>query len=196
MSRFLDADRRQPADGKCLTEILNLALSRSMDDDASTLPPDASIRLLAESDLPTMASIYKTVFPTYPFPVHDVGYLAETMCGNVDYYGVEVDGELVALSSSEMDLEAGNSEMTDFATLPSWRGRGFAVHLLKRMEKDAPARGIKTAYTIARALSPGMNITFAKRHYCFGGMLVNNTNISGKIESMNIWHKPLPSDNP
>ncbi|MFW5803052.1 MAG: hypothetical protein ACOCWJ_03955 [Verrucomicrobiota bacterium] len=52
-------------------------------------------------------------------------------------------------------------------------------------------RGLRTAYTIARALSPGMNITVARCGYTFAGTLTNNTNISGQIESMNIWHKSL-----
>ncbi len=50
-------------------------------------------------------------------------------------------------------------------------------------------RGIATLYTIARAISPSMNITFAKCGYAFGGTLINNTQISGSIESMNLWHK-------
>jgi len=51
--------------------------------------------------------------------------------------------------------------------------------------------GIITAYTIARAYSFGMNITFAERDYDFDGTLTNNTNISGRLESMNVWHKRL-----
>jgi hypothetical protein len=34
-----------------------------------------------------------------------------------------------------------------------------------------------------------MNITFAKRGYNFGGRLINNTNICGGTETMNIWYK-------
>ena len=45
----------------------------------------------------------------------------------------------------------------------------------------------QTWYTIARALSAGMNITFAKAGYRYAGTLVNNTDISGTIESMNVW---------
>ncbi len=52
-------------------------------------------------------------------------------------------------------------------------------------------RGIKTSYSIARAVSYGMNITFAKHGYIYSGTLVNNTNIAGSIESMNVWHKIL-----
>jgi putative beta-lysine N-acetyltransferase len=81
--------------------------------------------------------------------------------------------------------------MTDFATLPEHRGENIALYLLDFMEKAMKKRGYKTAYTIARALSYGMNITFAKAAYKMGGTLINNTNICGKIESMNVWHKPI-----
>jgi putative beta-lysine N-acetyltransferase len=81
--------------------------------------------------------------------------------------------------------------MTDFATLPDGRGRGIALSLLALMEQDPKVRTMRTAYTIARSLSPGMNITFAKAGYAYGGTLTNNTDISGSIESMNIWYKPL-----
>jgi len=50
---------------------------------------------------------------------------------------------------------------------------------------------MQRAYTIARALSAGMNVTFARAGYDYGGTLTNNTNICGQIESMNVWYKPL-----
>jgi hypothetical protein len=39
-----------------------------------------------------------------------------------------------------------------------------------------------------------MNITFAKNGYEFCGTLTNNTDISGGLESMNVWFKPLDSE--
>jgi len=101
------------------------------------------------------------------------------------------DGALAALSSAEMDIQGSNVEMTDFATLPEYRGRGLAQFLLQEMEGAMTHKGMRTAYTIARAVSPGMNITFSRRGYQYGGTLVNNTQISGSIESMNIWYKSL-----
>jgi len=76
---------------------------------------------------------------------------------------------------------------------PAQRGGGVAVHLLLEMEQAMPGLGISTLYTIARACSHGMNITFARCGYTYGGMLVNNTQISGAIESMNVWYKRLPA---
>jgi putative beta-lysine N-acetyltransferase len=138
-----------------------------------------------------MASLYRKTLETYPFPIHDPGYLARTMADNVVYFGVFGAGELVALSSAEKDAGASAAEMTDFATLPEYRGKGLSSCLLKQTEEAMKAEGIKTAYTIARAESYGMNIVFARCGYEYRGRLVNNTDIAGDIESMNIWYRRL-----
>ena len=149
------------------------------------------IRLCKAEDVNRMVEIYKEVFQSYPFPIHEDEYILKTMKDNVDYFCIETNGEIIALSSAEKDSAASNVEMTDFATLPEWRGNNLSVHLLQSMEEHVKMEGIKTAYTIARAASPGMNITFARTGYTFGGRLINNTNISGTIESMNVWYKQL-----
>ncbi len=113
------------------------------------------------------------------------------MQNHVAYFGAEFDHQLAALASSEMDAENQNVEMTDFATLPPYRGGSLSVVLLEKMESVVQNQSMKTAYTIARAVSVGMNITFARAGYIFSGTLVNNTNISGKVESMNVWYKAL-----
>lgn len=142
-------------------------------------------------DAEQMSLVYKEVFKTYPFPIHDPAYLRETMASHVRYFYIRDGKRFIALSSAEMDVDSQNVEMTDFATLPSYRGRGLAVVLLDKMEAAMKQRGMRTAYTIARSLSAGMNITFAKMGYVFAGTLTNNTNISGNIESMNVWYKRL-----
>lgn len=156
------------------------------------LPPETALCACNEADVPAMARIYGEVFPSYPFPIDTPEYLLDTMRTHVDYFGVRNrNGDLIALASAEMAPQNSNVEMTDFATLPEARGDGLAVHLLRRMESAMNHRGMHTAYTIARAVSYGMNITFARCGYAYGGTLTNNTNIGGNIESMNIWHKPL-----
>jgi len=144
-----------------------------------------------QSHVSEMAKVYAKVFKTYPFPIDDPNYLLKTMQEKVVYFSIWHHNKIVALSSSEMDMEAENVEMTDFATLPEYAGQGFALFLLGKMEEEMQKRGIKIAYTIARALSYGMNITFAKLKYKYSGTLVNNTNIGGDLESMNVWYKSL-----
>ncbi len=158
-------------------------------------PPDTDvspfrIARASAADTAEMAVLYQTIFASYPFPIHDPAYLRETMDSHIVYFTArDTGGRLVAASSIEMDTEACNAEMTDFAALPACRGRGIAAHLLAAMEREAPALGIHTLFTIARALSYGMNATFARLGYTFGGTLINNTQIAGRIESMNVWHK-------
>ena len=81
--------------------------------------------------------------------------------------------------------------MTDFATDPDFRGRGFAGMLLHAMEISVQKEGCLLAYTIARALSRPINTTFSANGYLHGGLLPNNTNICGGFESMNVWYRRL-----
>ncbi|ADE36936.1 putative beta-lysine N-acetyltransferase [Methanohalophilus mahii] len=171
--------------------IISTARDKAGDIRKHELPEGFLIRMCTEADLPAMARIYAEVFPTYPFPIQDPTYLKETMEDNVAYFAVENEGGIVALSSSEIDFENRNAEMTDFATLPQFRGMGLSTHLLSKMEKEMNKKGILTLYTIARAASYGMNTVFARLGYEFTGKLVQNTNISGNLENMNVWYKHI-----
>ena len=155
------------------------------------LPADYEIVKLGEKDVPVIAKIYKQVFQFYPFPIFQEAYLLDTIHSNVQYFGVQYKGEVVAVSSAEMDVASGNVEMTDFATLPECRGQNLSYHLLQKMMLCMANEGIQTAYTIARSTSFGMNKTFARQGFHFGGTLVNNTLIGDTIESMNVWYKSL-----
>ncbi len=147
-------------------------------------------RICGIPDAPMMAEVYKRVFATYPFPIYDPSYIKSTMEDNVVYFGIWYHSKIIALSSAEIDIASGNAEMTDFATLPKYIGKGFSLYLLQLMESELKMN-INTAYSIARALSFGMNITLAKMGYIYSGTLVNNSNISGHLESMNVWYKFL-----
>jgi beta-lysine N6-acetyltransferase len=153
------------------------------------LAPKFNIRAAGEKDLNDMADLYSGVFKTYPFPIFDPQYLSDTMKSHIEYYSVWHDNTLVALSSAEMDTENKNAELTDFAVLPEYRGNQLAYFLLFEMERAMIQKGIKSLYTIARLKSIGMNITFLKSGYKYSGTLVNNTNISGGLESMNVLYK-------
>ncbi|MBM9603344.1 putative beta-lysine N-acetyltransferase [Desulfopila inferna] len=148
-------------------------------------------RLAAPKDCPQMSELYRQIFASYPFPIDDPQYLRCTMAENVVYAGIWQDEKLTALASAEVDRKAANAEMTDFATHPDYRGQGLATILLQKLEGLMKKDGIKTCYTIARATSYGMNITFAANGYVFAGTLINNTQISGSLESMNIWYKQI-----
>ena len=185
---YLSSSREKEESLAAYRDILQTALSRS-DTDRRPADIEGSIRKCTPEDVDSMVELYQKVFPTYPFPITDTKYVQDTMNNNVDYYCIETAGAITALASAEIDYQNSTAEMTDFATQAEFRGQGFAFRLLGYIESATRLKGIQTFYTIARAGSYGMNITFAKSGYRFGGRLKNNTNIAGQIESMNIWYK-------
>jgi putative beta-lysine N-acetyltransferase len=191
LAKYYDEARVWERRAEQIATVLAAAQAKAGARASAEEPKEMAIEPVTLADIGEMAVIYRTVFDTYPFPIHEREYLRETMEGHVRYFGCRLGGKLVALSSAEMDSEGLNVEMTDFATLPDYRGHGLAAHLLARMEAEMADAGMITAYTIARAYSFGMNITFARAGYEFAGTLTNNTNISGGIESMNVWWKRL-----
>ena len=191
MAKYLDPKRRGIRDQTHLTEVLSSAADRAGECELHSLPKGFSLMRAHPGDADEIAALFSTVFRTYPFPILDPAYLKKTMEEDIRYYLIRKDSVLAAVASCEVDGENKNAEVTDFATAALFRGRGLAAILLRTMETELRNEGILLAYTIARSLSYPMNITFAGAGYRFGGMLPNNTNICGSLESMNVWYKTL-----
>jgi len=193
LSKYYTSRRRKltKIDDNEIYKIMKLCEEKVPSAKTPKLKEDFCIKSLNEEHVSQITEVYGETFKSYPFPIFNPDYILKTMEENVDYWGVFKGDKLTALSSSEMDLGNLNTEMTDFATLPEYRGNNLSYHLLEKMEKSAKAKGIKTAYTIARSKNAGINIIFAKRFYKFGGILINNTNICGNIQSMNVWYKTI-----
>lgn len=188
MSKYLDAARAIPADAAQITTVLDCADKKQ---NAPSPPCSQPIQRLSPDDAPALAKLYATVFQSYPFPVDNPDFICDSMQKDVVFFGAFNKKELVAAASAEMNTHWGCVEMTDFATLPETRGQGVASALLTHMEHAMKSYPMQTAYTIARAESFGMNIVFSRGGYTFGGTLHNNTQIGGKLESMNVWYKAL-----
>ena len=154
-------------------------------------PDGTPIVACTPDDAGTLALLYKRVFETYAFPIHRPEFIRWMMRKNGFYFCARINHEIAAVAATEIDFENENCEMTDFATLPRYRGRGLASKLLHRLDEEAYSRGVKTAYTIARADSQAMNRIFAKAGYRYAGQLIKNTQIGGRIRSMTVWYKDL-----
>lgn len=191
MGNYLTESRRQNCDHEKIREILNAVSVRYAQGCAVQLPDEFCYRICDDSDIHEIAQVYRSVFETYPFPIDDPEYIRKTMDENFIYFSVRKNNKIIALASTEMDIFSRNVEMTDFATLPEYQGYGFGLYLLQKMEDEMRKKNIITAYTISRAFSCGINMIFAKMGYKYSGTLLNNTNISGKLESMNVWYKFL-----
>ena len=193
MSKFLKQSRYSLSKKNWdkIHDILHIAKSKAKSFKANDSECPYLIRQLTQNDIPQLTELYKIVFKSYPFPIFEDNYILKTMQENIFYFGV-FDGEkLISASSAETDMQHQNVEMTDFATHPDHLGNNLSFFLLNRMEEEMKKQGFITSFTIARSISPAMNITFAKNNYKYGGLLKNNTNISGNIESMNVWYKKL-----
>lgn len=192
LAYYLDNKREQDKAVETHQDVLTKALTNiKKQADNTSDKAVTTAEKLATTDAEEMSALYRQIFPSYPFPIHNTKYIQQTMAEHVDYYGIRLQGKLIALASAEKDLDSLAVEMTDFATHPAHRGQALASQLLNMMESTISDEGFHLAYTIARSTSIGMNRTFAKHGYQYTGRLINNTQISGKIESMNVWFKSL-----
>lgn len=106
----------------------------------------------------------------------------------------EYNNEIVSASSADLNHEFLNAEITDCATHPEHRGKGLLSELVYELENALRDRSYHVLYSIARAISPGVNIVFSKHGYTYSGRQVNNSNIMGKFEDMNIWVKNIRTE--
>lgn len=195
MSKFMEHKRSEPNDKELNQKVLETAFLKAPVEPAvfekNKLDQEFVLRKAVSFDGDRMVELYSRVFESYPFPIFHSDYIKKTMENHVVYFGIWKGDEILALSSCEMSDQDENVEMTDFAVHPDYRGYRFAYYLLVQMEKEMKKYNRKTAYTIARSCSFGMNHTFARFGYKFSGVLVKNTQIGGTIEDMNVWYKHL-----
>ncbi|NQV38798.1 MAG: putative beta-lysine N-acetyltransferase [Candidatus Marinimicrobia bacterium] len=191
MSNFLTKKRKKPGKTREIMKVKSATLVRGVSRKSTSLSSDFSIREAEITDSADLALLYREVFASYPFPIDDPLFIANSMTEDVRYFIIKHEGEIVAAAAAELDYDTRSVEMTDFATNPVHRGHQLGQILLDHMEVAMIPEPIDTTYTIARAVSHGMNITFARADYEFAGTLINNTNISGSIESMNVWYKQI-----
>lgn len=191
VSKFMNSDRVHFMNVSKLNELSTLLGVTKAENFNDTLQNDYKLRKLTETDIPALANVYRKTFDSYPFPIMEEDFLQNVMHEHVHFFGAFHGKDLVAVSSAETDEKSKNVEMTDFATLDQHRGKKLSIHLLMKMEDEMKNSGYKITYTIARLNSIPMNKTFLRLGYRYSGTLINNTNISGSIESMNIYYKQL-----
>ncbi len=186
VAKFFAAERRRATRANPLAEY-----SKRLSKDHGSSQPRGRVYACTPADAEQIGHLYRQVFETYPFPIHRPAHLMRMMAAKSIYFGIRVDNRITAVAAAEIDSVNRTCEMTDFATLPTQRGHGFAARLLNQLEKTARTHALRTAYTIARADSLGMNRVFAKTGYGYAGQLVKNSQIGGRIRSMVVWYKHL-----
>lgn len=192
LSRFRSADRVTSEHLIEESEIIEALMRSSPRREPRALPAGYTMFSCTPEHIPELVLLYRRVFETYPSPLTHPDYILATMERNVIYRAIsDESGRVISAASAECDDTHSNAEMTDCATHPDERGKSLMFHILSALEGDLRARAIQTAYTLARARSVGMNRVFYGLGYEYSGRLVNNCDIYGQFEDMNIWVKRL-----
>jgi len=156
-------------------------------------PKEYQLKKADESFADELSSLYRKVFEIYPTPLHDPEYVKKTMKDGTIYYVFFHQGKIVSAASAEINFFYKNAELTDCATLTEHRKYGLMKIILHELEAELKRKGIFCAYSIARALSFGMNAVLFQLGFKYRGRLMNNCYIYDKLENMNMWVKNLAS---
>jgi len=191
MSKFLSAKRLLQPNFQKEQQVLNKVFNVKKAN-LKELHSKFTNKVAVEEDIPEMAKLFDDVFATYPTPISEETYLKETIFANHLYMVIKNSKqEIVSAASAELDKKNGCAEITDCATDPTYRGKGLMYHLINGLENALRRRNYISAYSIARANSPGINTIFKKKQYRFCGKLINNCHICGNFENMHLWAKKL-----
>jgi putative beta-lysine N-acetyltransferase len=190
ISYFIDEDRSKSERLEEEDDIIKKALEYS-GDFVYANNESYEIRTATEDDAERITKIFNKVFTSYPTPMHNPEYIKEVMQNNTLFKIAEKSGEIISVASADMDVTKLNAEMTDCATLPEYRGKGLLGDLIFKLEEELREKRFVTLFSLSRALSTGINIVFSKQGYSYSGRQINNCDIMGKFEDMNIWVKRL-----
>jgi beta-lysine N6-acetyltransferase len=155
-----------------------------------------TIRQANENDIKDIVKLFSYVFSTYPSPIFDEEYLKRIMNKNVLYKVAVYNNKIISICSANLDKENLNAKISDCATYPSYRGKGIMSNIIYSLESDLKDMGYMTLYSLSRAICPSINFIFSKHNYKFKGKLINNCNICGGFEDMNLWVKNINSHLP
>ncbi|WP_308639469.1 putative beta-lysine N-acetyltransferase [Paenibacillus silvisoli] len=191
MAKYTDLERRTSDHWIEEDRILEQVLELEPKMEREPLPDGFTLRCGTPSDAEELAALYGLIFQTYPIPMNDPAYVAHAMEEGTAFYVVEHENKLVSAASAEINGVYRNAEMTDCVTLPAYRGFGLMRQLLQALEEELLSRNIRTAYSLSRALSFGMNAVLAQLGYAYQGRLTKNCDIFDKFEDMNLWCKTL-----
>jgi putative beta-lysine N-acetyltransferase len=190
-STFLNSYRNHPTDWEQEQKVMEIVEQDHKKMQDISLPSGYEMRSATQEDATDMAKLYGKVFKTYPTPMNDPQFISKIMDEDVYFTIIEHKDQLISACSADVFPQFNAAEMTDCATLPEHRGKGLLsqqfIHLEKRMERQ----GLHTLFSYTRAVSVGMNLINSRHGYSYGGRMIQNSNISGRLEDMNIWVKTI-----
>lgn len=194
MTCYKDIERRTSHYWIKEDEILRTLLVKKRKSEEVNSPDHYHYRKATAQDADQLAGLYRKVFKIYPTPMNNGSYVEKMINDGSIFYVVECDKQLVSAASADVNYTFHHAELTDCATLPEHRKFGLMKKLLIQLENELRKNSIFCAFSIARALSFGMNSAFYQLGYHYHGRLTNNCYIFDKLEDMNVWVKDLSLD--
>ncbi len=181
-------ERLQPGDpkGAALTERI-LEEKRGSTSAHIAVPTERA----EPEDAAEIAALLETTFAEYPTPSSDPEYIADSLESGTLFRVIRKNDRLAACASADLVPEAATAELTDCATRPECRGQGYMQAILRDLMDDLRAKNYPTAFTLARAVIPGVNIAFQRLGFEFQGRMAQSCRIGEGLEDMNIWSRRL-----
>lgn len=199
LARYADLGRACSEFTEKEDAIIQIILNREAGDNTELRPIAAAsrqyqssldVRMLQPEDVDEVMEVFAEVFDTYPSPVEERAHFEQIFSGTGYLMMVaRHNGQVTGIISAEIDEKNLCAEITDCVTLTQYRGQGIMGGLLDIVEQRLWDRGLKYLYSLTRAGIPPINAVFHRKGYVYSGRLVNNCNIGGRYESMNIWEK-------
>lgn len=171
--------------------IIDSVKELEVDNAVKEVPNSYQLIKATKEESKLLSQLYQKVFKIYPTPLHQPTYIEKTMEEGTIYVAIKDGEKIVCAASAERNSFYKNAEVTDCATLPEHRKNGLLKLLLMELERVLKREGYYCAYSLARALSFGMNAALQQLGYRYRGRLINNCYIFDKLENMNIWVKDL-----
>ena len=153
--------------------------------------PDVKTSRATADDAGSLARLISATFEHYPTPSGVPAYITRQIEAGVPFRTVGEEGEVVACASADLVRSALTAELTDCATRPDQRGRGLMQAILLDLMDDLREMGYPTAYTLARACIPGVNLAFLRLGFEYRGRQIQSCRIGGGMEDMNVWSRRL-----
>lgn len=196
MIKFADLDRSRSEELVKENLIFEKIKALPKDQRKYKFPDKVIIREATVDDVHELAVLYDYVFTIYPTPIKDPNYIEKSITEGNIYYVVEENKKIVAAATAEVSATYFHAEISNCATLPEYRGKGYMKALFQELEKELVQIGIFCVFSLARALSTGMNAVLHQLYYGYYGRMVKNCYIFDKLEDMNVWVKDLSAEYP
>ena len=188
---------RQQNDKKSIKTIASvkkiaLAANKPKTDSHMLLPSNLKIKKLASKDFDALEELHKKAYKYHPNQIKNNSHFTELAAMDHLFYGLYEDEELLVSTTLAIHTNEANMEIVDFVTHPNYRGQNLSYFLVQDIKEQMANFECKTMYTMVRATSYGLNITFSKHGFSFAGTLTNNCVVRDTMESMNVWYYKCP----